>query len=86
MNHIKEIEVENSTTITSAIQRASNADKSIARLIVIPDKREKELRSMKDKFFVDGFNEYGWKYVIYSDIDKILMSKENFDNFLKGLN
>ena len=84
MNYL--IEVENSTTITSAIQRASNADKSIARLIVIPDKREKELRSMKDKFFIDGFNEYGWKYVIYSDIDKILMSKENFDHFLRGLN
>ncbi len=84
MNYL--IEVENSTNITSAIQRASNADKEIPRLIVIPDSREKELLSIKDKFFIDGFNEYGWKYIIYSDVDKVLVSKSDFNAFLKGLN
>lgn len=79
------IEVENSTTITSAIQRASNAGMDTNRLIVIPDSREKELKAIRDKFFVDGFKEYGWKYMIYSDIDKVYSSKTNLNLFLKSI-
>ena len=79
------IEVENSTTITSAIQRGSNANKDIPKLIVIPDLRESELRRIKDKFFIDGFKEYSWKYMIYSDVDKILSSKQNIQMFLKEI-
>lgn len=79
------IEVENSTTITSAIQRASNANKGIPKLIVIPDSREKELNNIKDKFFVDGFKDYAWKYVIYSDIDKIASSQQTINDFLKDI-
>lgn len=79
------IEVENSTTITSAIQRASNANKETPKLIVIPDSREKELINIRDQFFVDGFRDYSWKYVIYSDIDKIASSKQQIVDFLKDI-
>lgn len=79
------IEVENSTTITSAIQRASNAEKNINRLIVIPDSREKELNSIKDEFFINGFKEYGWSYIVYSDVDKIHASKLDLSLFLKQI-
>ncbi len=79
------IEVENSTTITSAIQRASNADSEIPKLIVIPDSRESELKAMRDEFFINGFKDYSWKYAIYSDIDKISSSKLNLNDFLKDI-
>ncbi|OOR98723.1 hypothetical protein B0187_07525 [Haemophilus paracuniculus] len=69
------IEIENSTTITSAIQRASNANDSVERFIVIPNEREKELLNIKDKFFIDGFKQYKWKYITYSDIDNLVSIK-----------
>lgn len=79
------IEVENSTTITSAIQRASNAENSIKRFIVIPDKREKELLKMRDEFFVNGFKSYNWKYITYSDIDSNIEDYESLYNSFKGI-
>lgn len=79
------IEVENSTTITSAIQRASNAKREVPKLIVIPDSREGELKSMRDEFFINGFKDYSWKYAIYSDIDKVSLSTLNLNDFLKDI-
>ncbi|MBN2572845.1 MAG: hypothetical protein JXA68_12010 [Ignavibacteriales bacterium] len=65
------IEVENSTNFTSGIQRASNLEKEIPKIMVIPDERKNELTSIKDKLFIDNFNFYKWQYLLYSDVSKI---------------
>lgn len=79
------IEVENSTTITSAIQRASNADNSIKRFIVIPDNREKELLNIRDEFFVNGFKDYGWKYITYTDVNNLINGQSKLNKVFKGI-
>lgn len=41
-------EVENSTNFTMALQRASNLSKDLPKFMVIPDKRESELKTISD--------------------------------------
>jgi hypothetical protein len=65
------LEVENSTNFTSGIQRASNLGIKINKIMVLPDKRSDEFKSIKDPLFVDSFRHYGWKYVFYSEVDKL---------------
>lgn len=79
------IEIENSTNFTSAIQRASNLGNGINKYMVIPNQRENELLSMKDEFFVDGVEKYNWKYLLYSDIDKLSSSRQNLSVFEKRI-
>lgn len=69
-------EVENSTNFTMAIQRASNADKSIPKIMVIPDKRENELKRISDPLFVETFNKENWHYLTYTEILRMNRSKE----------
>lgn len=76
------IEVENSTNFTSGVQRASNTDKVIPKLMVIPDKRKNELEKTKDPLFIAGFNEYSWKYMEYSIIDILAKTKTSIDEFI----
>jgi DNA modification methylase len=78
-------EVENSTNLISAISRASNLNKQILKVMVIPDNREKELNN-QDRLFKEQFNEYNWKYLLYSDVERLLNSKVEIDIFLKGIN
>lgn len=86
---VKIIEVENSTNLMSAIQRASNADINTEKLMVIPDRRENEVSGHVDQLFIDSFKTYNWKYIIYSDIERLLQSNLNniniIDNFSKEL-
>ena len=84
------LEVENSTKFTSGIQRGSNLDLSIPKLMVIPDKREKEFKSIRDPFFVDGFIHHNWSYLFYSDVEKLAQTTKitidmlsKFQKFLK---
>lgn len=79
------IEIENSTNFTSAIQRASNLDNEVHKYMIIPNQREKELLSMKDEFFINGAKNYNWKYLLYSDIDKLFASKQNLSIFEKRI-
>lgn len=68
-NNIKYIiEVENTTKFTSGIQRASNADIAIPKLMVVPDNRKEEFLNINDPLFIDNFKRYNWKYIFYSDI------------------
>jgi DNA modification methylase len=69
-NIVSAIEVENSTNFTSGIQRASNLDKSITKLMIIPDYREQEIRSILDPLFVYAFADNNWKFINYTDIEK----------------
>lgn len=64
------IEVENSTNFTSGIQRASNLYKDIPKIMVIPDRREPEIQGIKDPLFIESFNDNGWLYIKYSDIER----------------
>jgi len=70
------IEVENSTNFTSGVQRASNLDKKVPKMMVVPDNRQKEFEKMNDPLFVDSFNEQNWEYIFYSDIEKLAQTSK----------
>lgn len=79
-------EVENSTNLISAINRGSNLDKNILKIMVIPDNRVKELKN-QDILFKEEFKNRNWKYLIYSDVDKLVSSnKIDLSLFLKDIN
>jgi len=83
------IEVENSTNFTSGIQRASNLSFSVPKIMVLPDTREKEINKISDPLFKESFNKYNWKYIIYSDLDRLnnlnKIAINDFDIFYKTL-
>ncbi len=67
------IEVENSTSITSALERGSHIQDNVARLIVIPDERRNFLdRKMDEPLFRDYFMRGNWKTSTYSEVDSII--------------
>lgn len=80
------IEVENSTNFTSGIQRASNLDIGISKLMVLPNKRKAEFLGIKDPLFVESFKKYNWGYLFYDDIIKLKslrnINAENIKTFL----
>ena len=83
------IEVENSTNFTSGIQRGSNLPNEVLKIMIIPNHRENELNRLHDPLFKENFKTHNWKYILYSDVDKILQSKANMktiDLFAKELN
>jgi len=65
------IEVENSTNFISAVQRASNLVGDIPKFMIIPDYREYEILSIPDPLFISAFNAHGWKYLKYSDVERL---------------
>lgn len=83
------IEVENSTNFTSGIQRASNLESSIKKIMAIPNKRQAEFLNTKDPLFIDAFKKYNWSYFFYDDIIKLKslrnISEENLKTFLNNL-
>ncbi len=79
-NTIKMVfEVENTTNFMSGIQRGSNLSNDILKIMVIPNHRENELLRISDPLFVNSFKIYNWKYVLYSDVEKILQSSAGMD-------
>lgn len=71
-NNIKfALEVENSTNFTSGIQRASNLDQSSNRIMIIPDRRIKEFRSIQDPLFVNSFKNYCWSFMTYKEVENL---------------
>lgn len=84
------LEVENSTNFTSGVQRASNLPTNLPKLMIVPDYREKELKSITDPLFVDSFRDNNWKYLTYSNLEKIVHSRkltlaDIIDNFSQDL-
>lgn len=65
------IEVENSTNFTSGIQRASNLNEGVKKIMIMPDSRTAEFNSLKDPLFTDNFRKYNWSYMFYSDINRL---------------
>jgi len=65
-------EIENSTSITSAIERASHIPEEYdtKRLIVIPEERQKILeRKMNEPMFKEGYNKYKWQTIHYDALE-----------------
>ena len=83
------LEVENSTSFTSGIQRASNLGEDIKKIMVLPDKRKKEFLNIKDPLFIEAFKKYNWRYMFYSDLLKLSDYKKitptEIDKFLNEL-
>jgi hypothetical protein len=83
-------EVENSTNFSSAIIRASNVEATIPKYMVIPDYREDELIHFVDPLFRTSFSQNHWKYVKYSDIERLATLKnstsEDLENIANELN
>lgn len=75
------IEVENSTKFTSGVQRASNVESEIPKIMVIPDRRINEFLGTNDPMFTENFKSYNWKYLLYSDTEKLNNSRK-IDNKL----
>jgi DNA modification methylase len=80
------IEVENSTNFTSGIQRASNLELEINKIMVLPNKRKNEFLGIKDPLFIESFKKYNWGYLFYDDIIKLRslrnIDKSNIQTFL----
>jgi len=66
-------EVENSTTITSALERCSPLHSSeTKKIIVLPSQRKAKLASkMKTPFFKKWWDDEKWKRIWYEDLDKM---------------
>jgi len=83
------IEVENTTKFTSGLQRASNLSRNIPKMIVLSDNREEMFLKIKDPLFRDNFIHYNWKYILYSDIEKIYTTRNitisDFNIFMKNI-
>ena len=81
------IEIENSTNIISALHRVSVLDDNqISRIIVIPNDREQELLKLKDPLSLESINKGKWKYLLYSDLDKLVsQNTPSIDLFLKDI-
>lgn len=63
-------EVENSTSITSALERCSNVNaQGVKRMIVMPKARDKFLtRKMKEPMFADYFKRDNWSVLWYENL------------------
>ena len=68
-------EVENSTDFIGAIGRASNIPASVSKFMIIPKRREPEFLRYRDPFFVNGFREHSWRYLLYEDVDVLSSAK-----------
>ncbi|MDR0485100.1 MAG: hypothetical protein LBH29_00055 [Elusimicrobiota bacterium] len=81
-------EVENTTKFTSGLQRASNADISIPKFMIIPDGRKDEFLNTNDPLFTHNFKLYNWKYMFYSDIERAVALRSTdldvLSKFAKG--
>jgi 16S rRNA G966 N2-methylase RsmD len=82
-------EIENSTNFTSGIQRGSNLNTDINKFMIVPDIRNKKFINIKDPLFVQAFKSHNWKYLNYSDVEKLIKNnKLNIDTIIeysKGL-
>ena len=67
-------EVENTTSFTMALQRASNISKDIPKFMIIPDEREVEIKKIKDPLFVKSFKSNNWRYLTYSILERAFTS------------
>ncbi len=79
-------EIENSTSIISALHRGSVLDSNVKKYILIPNEREKELLGKKEPLFIEAVKKNAWKYLLYSDIDKLTEQKNpKLEDYIKDI-
>lgn len=71
-NTIKYIfEIESTTSMTSALQRGSNVDKDVPKIMLFPVDRFKQFeRKMKTPLFSERFIEDNWKFILFEELYK----------------
>ena len=69
------IEVENSTKFISGLQRASNLNKNVNKIMVLPNERQSEFLKVRDPLFVKTFKTDNWSYLFYGDVLKLNSSQ-----------
>jgi len=83
------LEVENSTNFTSGIQRASNLPTDLPKFMVVPDTRLNEFTRIRDKLFIDGFKDYNWSYISYTDVGHLTslrtVSQKDLESYLRTI-
>lgn len=68
-------EIESTTSMTSALMRGSNVDKTVDKFMIIPEERETQLNNkLTSPLFKDHFENENWK-LIYFDTLRIAYSK-----------
>jgi hypothetical protein len=69
-NTIKYIfEVESTTSMTSALQRGSNVEKDVPKIMLFPADRFKQFeRKMKTPLFSERFVEDNWKFILFEQL------------------
>jgi len=75
-------EVENSTNFTMGIQRGSNVDRSIPKIMIIPDDRLEKLTDVADPLFRQSFINENWRYLTYTEVDRISRSRNLSLNYV----
>jgi len=85
-NKIKAIfEVESTTTMTSALLRGSNVDKSVDKFMVLPEEREGQLKSkLSSPLFRNHFENENWR-LIYFDTLRNAYVKQKAKTDIYGL-
>lgn len=68
-------EVENSTNFIDAVGRASNIDQKLQKFMVIPERREQELRNYQDPLFINSFKDNSWRYLTYEDVRRLCSTR-----------
>ncbi|MCK4857862.1 MAG: hypothetical protein KAT58_07845 [candidate division Zixibacteria bacterium] len=79
-------EVENSTSITSVLERSSHIAESIERYILLPDERYPLLqRKLRMPMFAERFAKDGWKVIYYNHFRKNYSDLKNKSKSLAEL-
>jgi DNA modification methylase len=72
------IEVESTTSMTSALQRGSNVNKEVPKLMLFPSERFKQFeRKIKTPMFSERFESDNWKFILFEELYKAWNQKKN---------
>jgi len=72
------IEVESTTSMTSALQRGSNVDIGVPKLMLFPSDRHKQFeRKMKNPMFFERYENDNWKFILFEELYKAWNQKSN---------
>ena len=62
-------EVESTTSMTSALQRGSNIDKTVPKVMLFPHARFRQFeRKMKSPLFSESFENDNWKFILFKEL------------------
>ena len=62
-------EVESTTSMTSALQRGSNIDKTVSKIMLFPHARFRQFeRKMKSPLFSESFENDNWKFILFKEL------------------